>query len=80
MYAAEAWHGKDGSDLVAKANDIIEFDGIRWFVSFAAEGQPEVRYCTNLKTGMQFKWLPDEGQWSKSIDGEYAAENWSMVI
>ena len=80
VYAAEAWHGKDGSDLIAKANDIIEFDGIRWFVSFAADGQPAVRYCTNLKTGIQFKWMPDEGQWSKSIDGEYLPEQWSIVI
>jgi len=79
-YSAAAWHGADGSDLVAKANDIIEFDGTRWFVSFAAEGQPAVKYVTNLKTGLQFKWLPSDGEWSKSIDGDYLPENWAMVI
>ena len=79
-YSAVAWHGADGSDLIAKANDIIEFDGTRWVVSFAADGQPDVKYVTNLKTGIQFKWMPADKEWSKSIDGNYSPENWSMVL
>ena len=79
-YSAAAWHGSDGSDLVAKANDIIEFDGVRWAVSFEADEQHDVKYCTNLKTGMQFKWVPTEGAWSKSIEGQYAPEEWALVL
>lgn len=78
--AAQAWHGSDGSDLVAKANDIIEYDGTRWFVAFAAAGQESVKYLTNLKTGMQFKWVPEDEQWTKSVEGTYQAGEWTIVI
>ena len=77
---AQAWHGSDGSDLIAKANDIIEFDGTRWLVSFAAAGQPDVKYVTNLKTGIQFKWSPEEQAWSKSIEGQYSPGEWTIVL
>jgi hypothetical protein len=77
---AEAWHGKDGTDLVAKANDIIEFNGNRWFVAFAVDGQKEVKYTMNLKSGLQFKWNPEDQSWSKSIEGAYAAGAWSIVL
>jgi hypothetical protein len=78
--AAAAWHGTDGSDLVAKANDIIEFDGTRWVVSFAANGQPDVKYVTNIKSGLQFKWVPQEQAWLKSIEGKYPEGSWTIVL
>lgn len=78
--AAPAWHGSDGSDLVAKENDIIEFDGARWFVSFAAAGQPDVKYVTNIKSGLQFKWVPQDQTWLKSIEGKYPEGSWTIVL
>ena len=78
--AAQAWHGTDGSDLVAKANDIIEFNGVHWFVSFAADGQPDVKYFTNLTTGLQYKWIPQAQEWSKSIEGKYPPESWTIIL
>ena len=80
LEAAIAWHGADGTDLVAKANDIIEFDGIRWFVSFAADGQEAVKYVTNIKSGLQFKWVPEAQNWVKSIEGKYEAGSWSVIL
>ena len=78
--AALAWHGSDGSDLVAKANDIIEFDGVRWFVSFAASSQPDVKYLTNIKSGLQFKWIPETKTWNKSVEGTYSPGEWTLVL
>lgn len=78
--AASAWHGTDNVDLVAKANDIIEYSGTHWFVSFAAAGYPDVKYCTNLKTGIQFKWVPLQKTWAKSVEGRYSAGDWTIVL
>ena len=78
--SAQAWHGNDGSDLVAQANDIIEYNGTRWFVAFAAGGQPDVKYVTNLKTGLQFKWTPETQSWSKSTEGTYGPGDWTLVL
>lgn len=76
--AAQAWHGTDGSDLIADANDIIEYDGVRWFVSFSSRGQPDVKYVTNLRSGLQYKW--DGTQWSKAVEGKYQPGEWTIVI
>jgi hypothetical protein len=78
--AAQAWHGADGSDLVAKENDIIEFNGVKWFVAFTAAAEPDVKYTTNLKSGLQFKWMPDSQSWSKSVEGQYKEGDWTLVL
>jgi hypothetical protein len=80
LESAQTWHGSDGIDLVAKANDIIEYSGGHWFVSFAAEGQPAVKYVTNLKSGVQLKWLPDQKTWVKSVEGKYLPGDWTIVL
>jgi hypothetical protein len=73
-----AWRGKDGSDLVANMNDIIEFDGTRWTVSFDSSTCSTVEYVTNLTTIIQYKWT--NNQWTKSIEGAYASGQWSIAI
>jgi hypothetical protein len=78
--AAQAWHGADGSDLVAKENDIIEFDGVKWVVAFTAATETEVKYTTNLRSGLQFKWMPDSQSWSKSVEGQYKEGDWTLVL
>jgi hypothetical protein len=67
--------------LVANANDIIEYNGTQWFVSYdsaVAQQQKEIDFVTNLNTGIQYRW--GEGSWSKSYEGFYAAGDWSIVI
>ena len=78
--SAIAWHGANGADLVAHKNDIIEFNGTNWFVSFNAAGQDDIKYCTNLKSGIQFKWNPKTQNWSKSVEGRYDPGSWAIVL
>ena len=79
--------GADGNDptsiwgdLVAHANDIIEYDGTtsKWFVSFDSEALTDVQYVTNLTTGVQYRY--SEGMWVKSYEGWYDEGDYSIVI
>ena len=69
-------------NLVAKANDIIEFDSATssWFVSFDAETSTSVQYVTNLTTNIQYRYVQIEGQWMKSYEGWYDQGDYSIVI
>ena len=73
--SAIAW-----GNLIAKENDIIEFDGVNWIRSFEATSATTVQYVTNLKSGLQFKWLPESQNWSKAIEGQYLAGQWAIVL
>jgi hypothetical protein len=79
--------GSEGSptiawgDLVANANDIVEYDAGsgQWYVSFASQDATVVEYVTNLTTGIQYRYTPD-GVWMKSYEGWYAQGDYSIVI
>jgi hypothetical protein len=73
-----AWRGSDGQDLVANANDIIQYDGIHWNLVFDSSGATSVQYVSNLNTGTQYKWNLD--QWVKSWEGEYKNGLWTLVL
>jgi hypothetical protein len=75
---AEAWRGINGEDLIANANDIIEWDGVQWQVDFDSRSESTVVYVSNLTTGTQYKWTGDH--WVKSWEGEYKGGLWSLVI
>ncbi len=72
---APAWGG-----LIANANDIITFNGTTWSVAFSSELATSVQYCTNLTSGIQYKWTPATQSWSKAVEGEYSPENWTIVL
>jgi hypothetical protein len=65
-------------NVVAKANDIIEFDGVDWIVSFDSTQLTDVQYVTNLTTGIQYRYA--EGMWMKSYEGWYDQGDYSIVI
>jgi len=68
-----------GLNFTANANDIIEYDGTNWTVSFSASDSTDaVQYVTNLNTGVQYKW--DETAWIKSYEGEYPSGRWHLVL
>ena len=69
----DAW-----GDLVAGANDIVEYNGTNWQVAFDSSSDSGVHYMTNTNTGLQYKWTGTE--WVKSYEGEYRAGDWSIVI
>ena len=75
---APIWTGIDGLQLVAHANDIIQYNGTNWAVSFDSQTDTTLQYVSNLNTGTQYKWANQ--QWVKSYEGEYKAGSWTLVI
>ena len=73
-----AWRGSDNADLIANANDIIEFNGTHWIVSFDSRAETVLQYVSNLNTGTQYKW--NLNQWVKSFEGEYKNGLWTLVL
>jgi hypothetical protein len=73
------WQGEGGQPLVAKANDIIEFDGVQWVVAFDSTSSPNnLQYVTNITTGIQYKWTGTA--WIKSYQGLYPGGQWRLVL
>jgi T4-like virus Myoviridae tail sheath stabiliser len=74
---AAAWAGSAGTNLIAKANDIIEWNGSYWTVSFDSI-EPSVQYVTNLNTMVQYLWTGSS--WVKSYEGAYRSGEWSLIL
>ena len=70
---SDAWNG-----LIAEINDIIEYNGNQWTVSFDSSTESGVHYITNANTSIQYKWTGSA--WVKSYEGEYRAGDWLLVI
>jgi len=77
---SEAWEGDGGTtQLIALADDIIEYDGAKWVVSFDAEASvDETHYVTNLTTEIQYTWALTK--WIKTYEGEYKAGTWQIIF
>jgi hypothetical protein len=76
---ADAWAGINGQPLVAKTNDIIEYDGTRWQISFDSDSSPaNIQYVTNITTDLQYEWTGTS--WIKSYQGLYPGGTWSLVL
>lgn len=75
---ALAWTGVNGEVLYATANDIIEYDGEKWNISFLHTNISDVQYVTNLTTGIQYRWADE--MWLKSYEGLYPEGEWSLVL
>lgn len=72
------WNGADDTPLEAYANDIIQYNGQHWIVSFDSRNTPEVNYVTNMTTGVQYRW--SSTTWSKSYEGFYEAGKWQLIL
>ena len=76
---AESWAGIDGQPLIAQANDVIEYDGERWQVSFDSNSSPaNIQYVTNITTNIQYEWTGTS--WIKSYQGIYPGGTWKIVL
>jgi hypothetical protein len=73
---ADAWKNNNGTDFVAGENDIIEWTGTAWSILFDSSTQTDIKFTTNLNTGIQYKWTGSE--WVKSIEGEYRNGAWRI--
>lgn len=74
----DAWKNADGSDPVAYANDIIEWNGSAWITVFVSSKATEATYITNSYTGIQYKW--SNNTWSKSYEGIYDKGLWRLIL
>jgi hypothetical protein len=75
---AVAWQGTGGQNLVANANDIVQYNGTYWQVVFDSQAVDSLQYVTNLTTQIQYKW--QNQQWTKSVDGLYNAGDWMIAL
>ena len=75
----DAWKNLDGSDLVANANDIIEWTGFKWEVIFdGTTNKDTIKYLTNIHSNVQYKW--NGLTWVKSFEGEYRSGEWRLIL
>lgn len=65
-------------NLVASANDIIQWDGTHWNVSLDSTTNSQLEYVTNLTTGVQYKW--SNSSWTKSVEGIYQEGEWAIIL
>jgi len=76
---ADAWKSVTGEDLVATANDIIEWDGIHWNVIFDSSQEYDTMvWQTNIYTGVQYLW--NGVSWVKSFEGIYEEGFWRLEL
>ena len=75
---ADAWKSENQQDFIANSNDIIEYDGNKWNVSFNSSSEKGIHYVSNNTTGIQYRWTGNT--WVKSYEGEYQAGEWTLVI
>ena len=74
---AKAW-APTGIPVVAHANDIIQYNGSRWLVSFNSADSTSTQYVTNTNTNVQYRW--DGENWVKSYEGLYRESSWRLVL
>ena len=78
-YPPEAWQGAVGQQLIASANDVIEWTGSYWKIVFNSVAQSAtVQYVTNITTNVQYEW--NNSMWVKSYQGVYPGGTWTLVL
>jgi len=60
------------------ANDIIEYNGTAWVISFDASSYSTRAYVTNAFTSQQFKF--EKGEWTDTFQGIYEAGYWRLEL
>ena len=62
----------------ADANDIIEYNGTNWVVSFDASATSTTQFVTNVTTSKQYEWTGS--QWIDSYEGVYSVGFWRLYL
>lgn len=65
------------SSGLAKANDIVEFNGTEWIVSFNSNANSNA-IVLNTTTGLTYEWR--NGAWISAIEGTYRAGWWRLYL
>jgi hypothetical protein len=66
-----------GTTLEAKENDIVEYNGSEWVVSFNALAVNTIGYTTNVNSGEKLYF--DGNEWVVAIEGIFAEGYWRIV-
>jgi len=72
-------YGYAWGDLICRRDDIIQWDGGRWIVSWSGDNVIEQQFVINNYSNIQYRWGPGEG-WSKSVEGFYDQGSWRVII
>jgi len=67
--------------VTANTNDIIEYNGTGWVVSFNSStsvNQESIHYVKNLYTNKQYKW--ENVQWTSTYEGKYNPGFWRLNV
>lgn len=64
--------------LKAKANDIIEYNGSDWVISFVSSQVSLQQYVKNIKTDDQLEW--NGSDWFNSFEGLYKPGFWRVYL
>jgi len=62
----------------AAANDIIEFNGTDWIITFNSTAIDEQEWVTNIFTSQQYRWTGEE--WISSWQGTYNPGFWRLIL
>lgn len=68
----------NSQETIASANDIIQYTGTQWVVSFDSSAATTTQYVSNLTNGRQYKY--SQASWTKSWEGEYQPLNWRLIL
>lgn len=75
----DGWKGIDDQELIAHANDIVEWNGIHWVVIFDSQNASDLLlWQTNLYTRIQYMW--NSVSWVKSFEGIYKVGKWRLEM
>lgn len=70
--------GGGWGSITASENDIIQYNGSAWVVSFDASANNGPDYVTNTASGAQFEWTGEF--WQNSSEGTYREGWWRLYI
>ena len=77
----DGWKNSNGTNFIAKANDIIEWQGTAWHIIFdAAQNTYNLIYKTNIYNCKQIQYKWNGVSWVKSFEGEYGVGYWRLVL
>jgi hypothetical protein len=77
----DGWKSTNGTDLVAHANDIVEWDGSKWSVIFSSINETDVIiWQTNTYPESKIQYMWNGVSWVKSFEGIYKVGKWRLEL
>ena len=66
------------TNVVAHKDDIIEYNGTNWVISFDASATSSQQYVLNTASSNQLEWNGSE--WFNAYEGVYKAGYWRLYL